>query len=289
MLTRLALAAFCALAPVLVPVLAAPVLAQTTSETDDEVSVAALSRAMRLPDLFAVLRDEGLSYGEQLETDMFPGGGGPRWREAVSAIYDATALHDSFVATLETELAQDPDSLAAILAFYRTDLGQRVAGLEIDARKAFLDVAQEEAARVAAEDRFADRDPRVKQIDRLIAAGDLVEMNVAGALSGNLAFMTGMSETGAYGSALPAEDMMADVWAQEDQIRADTTSWLQAYLGLAYAPLTEADLADYIDFLESPAGRRLNAALFIAFDTSFRQISYRLGRAAGLASLGRDI
>jgi len=210
-------------------------------------------------------------------------------RREVSAIYDATALHDGFVATLDAELAQDPDTLAAILAFYRTDLGQRVAGLETDARKAFLDVAQEEAARVAAEDRFADRDPRVKQIDRLIAAGDMVEMNVAGALSGNLAFMTGMSETGAYGSVLPAEDMMADVWGQEDQIRADTSSWLQAYLGLAYAPLSEAELDAYIDFLESPAGRRLNAALFIAFDTSFRQISYRLGRAAGLASLGRDI
>jgi Uncharacterized protein conserved in bacteria (DUF2059) len=287
MLTRLALAAFCAFAPVL----AGPLAAQTTTETAPatEVSVPALATALRLDELFAVLRDEGISYGDQLQADMFSGGSGSRWRQAVSAIYDTETLRSGFVASLEADLGQDPDTLAAILDFYSTDLGKRVVGLEIDARKAFLDVAQEEAARVAAEDRFAARDPKVKLIDRFIVAGDMVEMNVAGALSGNLAFMTGMSETGAYGSARPAEDMMADVWAQEDQIRADTTSWLHAYLGLAYDPLTEAELAAYADFMESPAGKRLNAALFVAFEQTFRQVSYDLGRAAGLASLGRDI
>lgn len=290
MLTRLALATFCAF----VPVLTAPVAAQTTetptTETPaTEVSVAALAQTLRLEDLFTVLRDEGIAFGDQLEVDMFPGGGGPRWQGAVNAIYDTQALHASFVATLESELAADPETLADIMAFYRSDLGQRIVGLEIDARKAFLDVASEEAARVAAEDRFAARDPKVKLVDRIITAGDMIEMNVAGALSGNLAFMTGMSETGAYGPALPAEDMMADVWGQEDQIRADTTSWLHAYLGLAYAPLTEAELGDYAEFMESPAGQRLNSALFTAFDQVFRQVSYDLGRAAGLASLGRDI
>jgi hypothetical protein len=284
MLTRLAFATFCAFAPLLAP----PLGAQTTTEAP-AADVSAIAEALRLDELFLVLRDEGVDFGNQLETDMFPGGGGPRWREAVGAIYDPQALQTRFVAVLEAELATDPETLADILAFYRTDLGQRVVGLEIDAREAFLDTAQEEAARVAAEDRFAARDPKVKLIDRFIAAGDMVEMNVAGALSANLAFMTGMSETGAYGPALPAEDMMADVWGQEDQIRADTTSWLQAYLGLAYAPLTEAELSSYTDFMESPAGKRLNAALFMAFDQTFRQVSHDLGRAAGLASLGRDI
>jgi hypothetical protein len=287
MLTRLALATFCAFTPIL----AAPLGAETTTTATPgtEVSVSALAHSLRLEELFAVLRDEGVSYGEQLETDMFPGGGGPRWREAVNAIYDTTALHTAFVAALEAELGQDPETLAAILAFYGTDLGQRVVGLEIDARKAFLDVASEEAARVAADDRQLSRDPRAKLIDHFIEAGDMIEMNVAGALSGNLAFMTGMSETGAYGPALPAEDLMADVWGQEGQIRADTTSWLRAYLGLAYDPLTDTELADYTAFMESPAGQRLNAALFTAFDQVFRQVSYDLGRAAGLASLGRDI
>ena len=61
------------------------------------------------------------------------------------------------------------------------------------------------------------------------------------------------------------------------------------YLGLAYQPLSEADLDAYIAFMESPAGKRLNAAMFVAFDQVFRKVSYNLGRAAGVALLGRDI
>ena len=114
-------------------------------------------------------------------------------------------------------------------------------------------------------------------------------MNVAGGLSGNLAFLTGLAETSGDGGSLPRDELMAQVWAQEEMIRADTTSWLQAYLGLAYAPLTEAELASYADFMESPAGQRLNAALFLAFDEVFSRVSYELGRAAGTAMQGHDI
>ncbi len=52
---------------------------------------------------------------------------------------------------------------------------------------------------------------------------------------------------------------------------------------------TEAELDSYIAFWESPAGQRLNAALFAAFDTVFRDVSLELGKAAGIAMQGRDI
>jgi hypothetical protein len=280
--------------------LAAPAVAQTTDGQTAEtakpadraaadVSVAALSQALQFEALFEALREEGAGYGEQLEADMFPGGGGPKWAAAVAAIYDPVPLRTAFEQSLEAELGADPEALSGILAFFKTDLGQRVVGLEISARRAFTDTATEEAARVAADDRKANRDPKVALLDRFIKAGDLIEMNVAGALSGNLAFMTGLSETGVYGQAMPADELMSDVWAQESQIRDDTTSWLHAYLGLAYDPLTEAELQTYIDFMESPDGQRLNAALFTAFDQVFRKVSNDLGRAAGLAMLGTDI
>jgi hypothetical protein len=273
------------------PALVLPSSAQTTAVEAPaaEASVAALGQALQLDALFDALRDEGVSYGETLEADMFPGGGGPEWAAAVAAIYDPAPLRAAFEAALQAELASDPEAVADMLAFFTSDLGQRVVGLEIDARRAFTDTATEEAARVAADDRRANRDPKVALVERFITAGDLVEMNVAGALSGNLAFLTGMSETGLYGQPMPEADLMSDVWAQEDQIRDDTTSWLYAYLGLAYDPLTEAELQAYIDFMESPAGKRLNAAIFTAFDQVFRTVSHDLGRAAGRAMLGTDI
>jgi Uncharacterized protein conserved in bacteria (DUF2059) len=267
-----------------------PALADTTAKpAPAEVSVAALTQALQLERLFGVLRDEGLAYGDTLEADMFPGGGGPQWRGAVTGIYDTAALRQRFEAVLQDELGADQANLAAILAFFTSDLGQRVVGLEIDARAAFLDKATEEAARVAADKRQTGRDPLQPLLADFIETGDLIEMNVAGSLSSNLAFLTGMADTGLYGDDMPQDMLMSQVWGQEDQIRTDITSWLYAYLGLAYSPLTSDEMQDYVTFMESPAGKRLNAALFVAYDRVFRQVSFDLGVAAGRAIQGSDI
>jgi hypothetical protein len=281
-LPRLALAAFLSLG--------LPVTAQTTSDTTaSSVSIAQLGEVMQLDELFEVLREEGISYGAELEADMFPAGGGPGWARAISDIYDIPVLRARFNRALREGLAPDPEALAAIIDFFSSDLGARILTLEIEARRAFLDDAAEDAARVAADKLRAGREPRARQIDRFIEAADLLEMNVAGALSGNLAFMSGMNETGINGVKLPQEEVMEQVWGQEAQIRSDTESWLQAYLGLAYSPLTEAELEAYIAFWETPAGQRLNAVLFTAFDQVFNGVSRDLGRAAGQAMLGQDI
>jgi hypothetical protein len=281
-LSRLALAALLALG--------SPAAAQTTVEPAVPAAVIAdLGEVLQLAALFEVLRQEGLAYGAELETGMFPSGGGQGWDKAISDIYNIARLRAGFDRALEAGLAAHPDALAEITAFFASDLGSRILTLEIEARRAFLDEASEDAARVAADRRRAGRDPRARQIERFIAASDLLEQNVAGALTGNLAFMQGMNETGIYGTTLPQDEVMAQVWGQEAQIRSDTESWLHAYLGLAYAPLTEAELDAYIAFWETPAGKRLNSALFAAFDEVFTGVSEDLGRAAGQAMQGQDI
>lgn len=281
LLSRVALAAFLALGQ--------PVLAETAvADPAAEVSVDRVAEVMRLGDLFQVLREEGISHGAELQADMFPSGGGADWSAQVSGIYDAARLQSAFIDALRTHMSDQPEDMAAIIDFFGSDLGNRIVELEIEARRAFIDTATEEAARVAAEDASAAKDPKVALIRRMIEAGDLLEMNVAGALSGSLAFMTGMSESGAYG-AIPQDQLLSDVWGQEEQVRTDTSTWLYAYLGLAYHPLTEAELESYIAFWESPSGQALNAGLFSAFDKVFRQVSLDLGRAAGRAMQGRDI
>lgn len=280
-LPRLALALLLAVAP--------PVRAETTvAPPVAEASVDHLGKVLQLGALFQVLREEGLAHGELLKDDMFPSGGGADWKAEVSRIYDVDRLRANFTAALEASLGSDPETLAEIAAFFGSDLGQRILKLEIEARRAFLDTAAEEAAQVAADDAAAAKDPRVTQLRRMIEAADLLEMNVAGTLSGNLSFMTGVASTGAYG-VVPDDQILSEVWAQEDQIRADTSTWLYSYLGLAYSSLTEAEMESYIKFWESPAGQRLNAALFAAFDVVFRDVSRDLGKAAGIAMQGRDI
>jgi hypothetical protein len=277
------------LALVLALAFAPPALAETAVEAPvAKASVDGLADVLQLDALFQVLREEGLAHGDTLKADMFPAGGGDDWDAAVSRIYDVARLREEFGAALADGLAAEPAAVAEISDFFSSNLGQRILSLEIEARRAFLDTATEEAAHVAADDAAAARDPKVAQLRRMIETADLLEMNVAGSLSGNLAFMTGMASTGAYGD-LPSEQVLSDVWGQEDQIRADTSTWLYSYLGLAYHPLTEAELEAYINFWESPAGRHLNGALFAAFDTAFRRVSLELGKAAGTAMQGSDI
>lgn len=242
-----------------------------------------LAGALKLDQLFEVLRAEGLAYGETLEADMAVENGLGFWTGAVSAIYDEETLRARFDAALAAELGDDPAAVAEVLVFLTSDLGQRVVGLDIEARRTFLDIASEEAARVAADDRTVERDPLVKQLRRIIDAGDLLEMNVAAAMSANLAFMTGMSDSGIYGDGMPQEDILADVWAEESNLRDSSNLWLHAFLGLAYAPLSEVEMKAYVDFVESPAGHRLNGALYAAYGAVYRQVNYELGRATGIA------
>ncbi|RYI14972.1 MAG: DUF2059 domain-containing protein [Acetobacteraceae bacterium] len=269
--------------------LGSPLHAETAVEAPAaSASVQALADVLQLDALFQVLRDEGLAHGESLAEDMFPSGGGADWDASVSRIYDVAQLRGEFAKALGQALAADPAAVAEVTRFFASDLGQRILTLEIEARRTFLDQAAEEAAQVAADDAAAAKDPKVAQLRRMIEAADLVEMNVAGSLSGNLAFMTGMASSGAYG-VLPPDQLLSDVWGQEDQLRADTSTWLYSYLGLAYDPLTDAELDAYIAFWESPAGQHFNGALFAAFDSTFRQVSLELGKAAGLAMQGNDI
>ena len=287
LLPRLALLALLALAP---PVIAPPALAQSAEDgAAPALSIAELGQVLQFDSLFDVLRSEGLARADELADQMLPGGAGPGWDRAVDKIYDLRRLRAAFNMALRVELAKDPQAAAEIRAFFATDLGQRVIGLELEARRAFLDIAVEEAARVAADTPETSRDPKWRQIQRLIEAGDLVEMNVAGGLSGSLAFLRGVQEAGMRGMDLSSDTLSTDVWGQEAQLRADTVSWLKAYFGLAYSPLTETELETYVTFMESPAGRRYSLALFLALDASFRRISHDLGAAIGEATQARDI
>ena len=79
------------------------------------------------------------------------------------------------------------------------------------------------------------------------------------------------------------------MWAQEEDIRADTEEWVYSYLALAYDPLSNEDIEAYIALSRSDEGRALNRALFGAFDDLFVDISRRLGMGASRFLVGEDI
>lgn len=275
MLIRLALAVVLALGSLL------PVRAQTGDP------VAHLSAVLRLPEVIDVMRLEGLDYGKTLEAKLFPSQGGAAWAQEVAKIYDDATLTAAFDTRFRAGLpvAQVP----AILAFFDSERGRRIVSLEIAARRALLDpTVEEQAQRMLAGMTAADA-PRLAALKTFATANDLVESNVAGTMNSDVAFYRGMAEGHAAGFEMTEAQITAEVAGQEDSIRQQTEDWLFPFLALAYAPLSDADLAAYTDFARTPAGKALNRALFAAFDGVFDGVAHDLGRAAARVLSGRAL
>lgn len=238
----------------------------------------ALFEALQIDGIVAVMRDEGLVYGAQIADELMPDADRDSWSRAVSRIHAATDMRALVEAEMRRVLG-DTD-LDPLLAFYASPRGQRITGLELSARRAFMDEtieAEAEAAAKAAETTGAETDLR-ERVERIIADSDLVELNVAGALNANMMFLRGLVDGGA--SDLGSEDILRDVWAQEEATRSDTRDWLMAFLMTAYRPLEGGDLDAYSAMWRSPEGRDLNRALFAGFNQMYDQLSYLLARAA---------
>lgn len=273
------------------PVLtAAPIRAEAQAAHPGEPqSLAAFSHILMIDDTLDVMRAEGLKHSTDLSDSLFPDQNTAAWAALVSRIYDTRKMQARFEAALAEAVGRDAKTLAAAQEFFASDLGQRVMSLEIEARRTLLDDAAEAAAKSAWAGLVADKSARVDQITRFGRSNDLIESNVMGALNANLAFYRGLSAQGGFGDPISENQMLAEVWGQEAEIRSETTDWLYPFLALAYQPLTDAELDRYIAFSETDAGKRINSAIFVAFDAVMVRVSADLGHAAGQLMAGQDI
>lgn len=243
-----------------------------------------LFEALRLDDVVDVMREEGIAAGEELEADLFPGRGGHLWDQVIRDIYDQTEMLEAVSTNFEGAVADA--SVAPLLEFFESETGQRVVELEIAARRAMIDETVEAAAAESARDATK---ARRRLIESFIDANDLIEQNVTGALNSNFAFYRGLMDGEAPIGTLSEDQVIADVYASEPQVRAETIEWLESYLTLAYAPVEDEVLQHYLDLSRSEAGQDLNAAIFTAFDGLYDDISYDLGRAAARFMSGQDL
>ncbi len=247
----------------------------TDARAQAPADIAALSDALRIEETIGIMRQEGLEFGAGLGRDMLPEGDGDGWREVVSRIHDI----DKMRALVEVEFARalHGEDVAAMLEFFQNGSGEEVVALELAARRALLDSAVEDAARERLERQRHMGAPLLDVIETIIADSDLVERNVAGAMNANLLFYEGLLDGGAVD--MTQDDILSDVWSQEDTVREDAHLWLHSFLLLAYAPLDAGKLDAYAAFYRTPKGRALTDAMFTAFNRMYDDISYLLGQA----------
>ena len=255
--------------PILALVVTGPARAADPAQLQD------LFEALQIEATIDVMHEEGVAYGHEIGQDMLPESDMGGWQQVVERLHDKTEMQ----ASVENGFAKalDQHDLSDILAFLQSAQGQEIVGLEIAARRAFLDSAIEEAARDRLEQQRDEKAPVLKALDQLIRDSDLIERNVMGALNSNLAFYNGLVDGGAL--EMSQADIVADVWSQEDTVRDEARDWLNAFLLMAYQPLDDAELQAYIAFYQTPDGQVLNRAMFEAFDAMYEDLSYILGQA----------
>lgn len=274
--------------PVLAAIVLATVLSIGSAAAERPARFAVLVDVLMLGDVITIMHEEGVEYALGLESEMFPGRGGQVWGDSVAELYDRDLMEAVFVERLAQEF-RDSAQIDAVIDFFGSERGQRILELEVTARRAMLDDSVDEAARERAEELRASGDPLVDRLRAFAEANELVDSNVAGAMNSNFAFYYGLIDGGAIGYDMTEDQVLADVWGQEEAIRAETETWLYSYLALAYQPLGPDDLEAYTAFSLTPEGRALNRALFAAFDTLFTGISRNLGLAAARHLSGQDI
>ncbi len=248
---------------------------------------ARIGELLRFGALFAVMQQEGVQYGADLHTEFLGQPADPQWQATVAAIHDPHKLLPQFERRFALGLAAADQ--AAIETWLAASPGDGIVTREIETRRTLLDPAAEDraVARAVAADLMDD--PKLKAVRRVIDAADLVEANVVGGMNANLAFYQAMAAGGAFAEPVGDAQMLADVAAQEQDIRDDVTNWLEGYLLQAYEPLSIADLDRLTEFSRSSPGRQLLRAEFDAFDAVFEATSAALGAALAQRITATDL
>ncbi|MBE9635804.1 DUF2059 domain-containing protein [Salipiger mangrovisoli] len=244
-----------------------------------------LLEALKIDEIIEIMREEGRGYSTDMAQDLLPAGQTAGWQRSVDRLYAPDAMAEVVRARF-LESFGDTDA-APLLDYFTSPEGQKVVTLEIEARREMISESVEAAAREAWRERSVAGEPRLDQLDRFVAANDLLETNVVGALNASFQFYLGLVDGG--GLEMTEPEIVEEVWMQEEATRVDTGEWLYSYLLLAYQPLSDQALDDYIDISQTPEGKAMNQALFAGFNHMYEEISYGLGLAAAHEMLGQEL
>ncbi|MFK7870828.1 MAG: DUF2059 domain-containing protein [Roseobacter sp.] len=250
-----------------------------------DARLTALTDALEMDTVVGIMRDEGLSYAQELNDDMLAGQGGAFWTAQVTSIYNAQRMSETVLSALDQYLS--PDDIDEAIRFFTTAHGAQIISLENASRIAMQDALVEETAKQNCVTPASEDAAHLALIDQFTNVNDLIERNVSGAMSSTLQFYAGLAQGNSF--ALSEEDTLKEVYSQEAEIREDTVTWLCGYLLLAYRPLSLEALQAYVAFYETDAGKALNSALFEGYEQMYRDISYALGQAVALNVVGDDI
>ena len=160
-----------------------------------------------------------------------------------------------------------PTDMAALEAFFASDLGRTVTEMENAAQAPGREIAMKtEGSRILG-DLIASDDPRLGQLTQLIDGRAAVDTGRAMAVSLNRAVLTGMVASGQLHYSMSDDQIDALVEGQRGMMRGAIQEQLFVSLAYTYRDLPDGDLDRYIAFLTSDPGRQFYARILAATET----------------------
>jgi len=238
----------------------------------DQQRVTELFDALNMADIISIMQDEGKRdaagtieiYTGQMVDDGL--------NARIDAIFDKTEMQ--IVLINKTSEKMTDTQIATATEFLNSDVGARANTLETTARRAISDDTIEDYALSQFND--VTELPRYTQFRDIIDALDLIDQNTYGAMGAQYVFMTQLGQSDQM--ALTDADINELLRAGEAELRDGIREWLYGFFNMAYAPLSDKDLATYVAFQKSEAGKALNTALFAGFNELSVRHAEKMGR-----------
>jgi len=244
-----------------------------------------LYAALHMDEVVAVMRQEGLEEAETTAEMYLKNSVRNNFDSAVDALYAEASIKRQLLKGLRAALAKADAELA--LDFYRTSLGVLVGQLETTGRVAISNDAVEEMAISIAQDALQAKDERAEILQSAAEEMGLTEYNLSGAFAARFAFLSGLAEADELGIN---QDQIIELIARDkDSLRAEIDKWVLGYVYMAYRPLSDTELSDYLAFQMSSIGKALNQALFESFNAVSIHNAGQLGKLLATALQARDL
>lgn len=247
---------------------------------EERITPQAAERLLRLMALDASL--ESVSREVQRAPEAIRGEVGAErfalaWDTAAEGRFDPEAMMDEIAADVAAALS--PSQLATLEDFYADGLGARATALERAAEAPARDAVRE-AEDGAALERLATEEPaRLQLIADAVEAMQIMPQGEALVLNMQIAFLRGMRVSGMIPLEMDDQTIVAMIQQRLPGIREELYATVLGGMAYAYQPLSDAELAAYLDFVTGPAGSALYLSVTRSTQGLFEREMWDLGAA----------
>ncbi len=195
-------------------------------------------------------------------------------RATINQQFDDGVLSDLAVETIREKWHSNYGQTT--LNWLNSDIGRKITALEKHAAS-IEGLAELEEFSQGLEN-FRPDDMRVALVQRLNESVNGTEMAVDSSLAIALAIAVGAGDAGQDGESVNIEKLRQKIFSDREMLLVPMNNAVLVYFLHSYASLQDTEILEYVDFLESPAGRWYVEATGEAFVKPLISLCMTLGK-----------